>query len=54
MGFRFFIAKWVPHELSAELKAKSVEIYIEILEVLEELGPRQKNHVITSDECWIY
>jgi hypothetical protein len=43
-----------PHELSAESKANRVDIYQEILEVMEKLGPRQKNHVITSDECCIY
>jgi hypothetical protein len=44
----------VSHELSAELKAKRVEICQKMLEVLEELDPRQKNHVITGDEFWIY
>jgi hypothetical protein len=44
----------MPHELSAELKAKRVEIYKEMPEILEELDPRQKNHVITGDEFWIY
>jgi hypothetical protein len=44
----------VPHELLAELKAKRVEICKEKLEILEELDPQQKNHVITGDEIWIY
>jgi hypothetical protein len=51
---RFFIARWMLHELSAESNANRVDICQEMLEILEKLGPRQKNHVITSDECWIY
>jgi hypothetical protein len=60
MDFRFFIARWVPHKLSDELEAKRIEIckemleVLEVLEVLEELDLRQKNHVITGDEFWIY
>jgi diadenosine tetraphosphate (Ap4A) HIT family hydrolase len=42
MGQRFFFVRWMPHELSAELKAKRVEVCREMLEVLEQLGPRQK------------
>jgi hypothetical protein len=54
IGFRFFIANWVPREPSAELKTKRVEIYRKILDVLGELDSRQKNHVIKGDKCYIY
>jgi hypothetical protein len=54
MDFRFFITRWVPHELSAELKAKRVEICKKMLEVLEESDPRQQNHIIMGDKLWIY
>jgi hypothetical protein len=50
MGFKFFITRWMPHELSAELKSQRVNIYKEMLEVLEELDPRQKNHAIMGNE----
>jgi hypothetical protein len=39
MGFRFFITKWMSHELSPELKARRVKICKEILEILEKLDP---------------
>jgi hypothetical protein len=44
----------VPSKLSAELKAKRIEICQEVLGILEQLGPRQQNHAITGDESWIY
>jgi hypothetical protein len=46
MGLRLFIARWVPYKLSPELKAKRIEICREILEILEQLGPRQKSIVL--------
>jgi hypothetical protein len=54
MGLRFFITRWVSHELSAELKAKRSEICKEMLQILEELDLQYKNHIITGDECRIY
>jgi hypothetical protein len=53
MGLKFFVARWVPYKLSAELKAKRIEICQEVLGILEQLGPRQQNHVIIGDESWI-
>jgi hypothetical protein len=53
MGLRFFVARWVPYKLSPELKAKRIEICWEMLEILEQLGPRQKNYIITGDKYWI-
>jgi hypothetical protein len=50
MGFRFFIAMQILQELSIELKAKRVKICKEMLEILEGLDLRQKNHIITGDE----
>jgi hypothetical protein len=52
--FRFFIARWVPHERSAELKTKRVEICKEMLEVLEGFTRWQKNHAIMGHKCWIF
>jgi hypothetical protein len=54
MGFRFFIAMQMLQELSIELKAKRVKICKEMLEILKGLDLRQKNHIITGDECEIY
>jgi hypothetical protein len=54
MDFRFFILRWVRHELSAELKAKRVKIFKEMLKFLEELYLRQKDHIIMDEECQIY
>jgi hypothetical protein len=51
IGSRFFIARWVSDELSAESKVNRVDIYQEMLEVLEKLSPRQKNRDITGNEC---
>jgi hypothetical protein len=51
---RFFIASWMPHELSAESNANRVDICQEMLEAREKLSPRQKNRFITGDECCIY
>jgi hypothetical protein len=42
MSLRFFVARWVPYKLSPELKAKRIETYQEMLEILEQLGRRQK------------
>jgi hypothetical protein len=53
MGLKFFVARWVPYKLSAELNAKRIEICQEVLVILEQLGPRQQHHVITGDESWI-
>jgi hypothetical protein len=44
----------VSYKLSLELKAKRIEICREMLKVLKQLGPWQKNHVIAGNECWIY
>jgi hypothetical protein len=54
MGPRFFIARRVPYDLSAESNAKRVDICQEMLEILEKLSPRQKNHDVTGNEFWIY
>jgi hypothetical protein len=54
MGLKFFVARWAPYKLSAELKVKRIEICQEVLGILERLGPRQQNHVIIGDESWIY
>jgi hypothetical protein len=53
-GLQILHCKVVPHELSAELKVKRVEICKEMLEVLEEVGPRQKNYIIADNEGSIY
>jgi hypothetical protein len=42
MGLRFFVTRWVPYELSPELKAKRIETCREMLKVLEQLDPEQK------------
>jgi hypothetical protein len=42
MGLRFFFARWMPYKLWPELKAKRIEICQEMLDILEQLGPRQK------------
>jgi hypothetical protein len=54
IGSRFFIVSWGFHEPSAGLKTNRVDICQEMLEILEKLDQQQKNHVITSDEYWIY
>jgi hypothetical protein len=54
IGSRFFIARLVPHELSAESKANRMDICQEILEILEKFDSQQKNHVIIGNEFWIY
>jgi transposase len=41
MGLKFFVARCVPYQLSAKLKAKRIEVCQEVLGILEQLGPRQ-------------
>jgi hypothetical protein len=41
----------VPQELWAESKANRVNICQKMPEVLEKLGPWQKNHSIIGNEC---
>jgi hypothetical protein len=56
IGSRFFITRWVPHELSAESKANRMVICQEMLEVLENLDLRQKNillQVMNIGFTWI-
>jgi hypothetical protein len=42
MSLRFFVARWVPYKRSFEVKVKRIEICQEMLDVLEQFGPRQK------------
>jgi hypothetical protein len=42
IDLRLFVARWMPYKLSPELETKRIEIYQKMLEILEQLGPRQK------------
>jgi hypothetical protein len=42
MGLKFFVTRWMPYKLAPELKAKRIDICQEMLEILEQLGPRQR------------
>jgi histone-lysine N-methyltransferase SETMAR len=54
LGLQFFSARWVPHRLTDEQKHMRVEISQEILDMINRLGPRQRDYLITGDESWMY
>lgn len=46
--------KWVPYELTQEIKEKRVQIAINLLEFLENSNRDRLNRIFTQDETWIY
>ena len=54
LGLRKVCAKWVPHKLSAEQKAKRVRICTELLAEYGENGAKRVTDIITGDESWFY
>jgi len=49
VGFR-----WVPHDLTDGVRKKRVDGARNLLEFLGAQGPRQRDHVITDDQSWIF
>lgn len=47
-------AKWIPHILSDDQKAKRVQVSIELREILQSLSANQLTATITCDEAWFY
>jgi hypothetical protein len=46
--------RWTPRRLSEEQKVDRVTLGQDMLQVMQELGPKQRKYLITSDENWIF
>ena len=46
--------KWVPHQLTASLRAERVRVATELLKFLKKASPSTLQSVYTEDETWIY
>jgi len=54
MGYKKFLSRWVPHELTDEQKAARVLMSRSLLATLTSLNPGRISSVITGDESWFY
>ena len=54
LGLTKLSLRWVPHELTPELKEKRLHGAKDLLERLSTLGPLQRNHVVTGDQSWVF
>jgi hypothetical protein len=50
----FYKARWIPHRLSEEQEVGRVTFAQDMLQVIQDLGPKQRKYRITSDESWIF
>ena len=46
--------KWIPYELSDEIRVKLVEIANNLLDLFSKSSIQTLNKVLTQDETWIY
>ena len=46
--------KWIPHELTPQLRAERVSKAKELLAFMEKAPNAILNHIYTEDETWIY
>ena len=54
LGMRFVSTKWVPHQLTPEVKCRRVTLARELVDSIDwESGPRMRN-IITADESWFF
>jgi histone-lysine N-methyltransferase SETMAR len=54
LGLKFHQARWMPHRLSEQQKADRVALSREMLQTVNDLGPKQHKYLITGDETWIF
>lgn len=54
LGYRKVCAKWVPKQLTQDLKERRMEVCAELLEMYEAQGEEFFKNVVTGDETWAY
>jgi hypothetical protein len=54
LGLRCYKARWIPHRLSEKQKVERVPLVQDMLQVMQDLGPKQRKDLITGDESWIF
>lgn len=54
MGYRKVCAKWVPKQLTPDLKNRRVEVCTELLEAYDTEGDGLFTNLVTGDETWAY
>jgi len=52
--FHKMSARWVPHQLTAELKERCVDACQELLKHFEVEGDGYLGRIVTGDETWVY
>jgi hypothetical protein len=54
LWLKFYLARWIPHQLSEQQKAGRVALSQEMLQTMNDLGGKQHKYLITGDETWIF
>jgi histone-lysine N-methyltransferase SETMAR len=54
LQFHKLSARWVPRQLTAELKERCVDAYQELLKCFEAEGDGLLGRIVTGDETWVH
>jgi len=54
LQFHKVSARWVPRQLTAELKERSVDVYQKLLKRFEAEGDGFIGRIVTGDETWVH
>ena len=54
LQFHKVSARWVPRQLTAELKERRVDTYQELLKLFEAEGDGFLGRIVTGDETWVH
>jgi hypothetical protein len=54
LGLGFFATILIPRRLSDAQKADRVELSEHVLDMMQGLGQKRQQYLITGDESWIY
>jgi histone-lysine N-methyltransferase SETMAR len=54
LGLRFYKTRWSPHKLSEEQNVDRVTVAQDMLQVMQDLGPKQRKYLITGGKTWIF
>jgi hypothetical protein len=54
LQFHKVSARWVPHQLTAELKEQCVDACQELLKCFEAEGDGFLGRIVTADEIWVH
>ena len=54
LQFHKMSARWVPHQLTAELKEGRVDAYQELLKCFKAEGDSFLGRIVTGDETWVH